>query len=187
MTALTMALTDLRLGGITLMFGTVAGRVLSETIAPTQQDIWINEEITGKDRHFSISGRNVPLLKGHRVTIVSVCAMRRGKQAGQMPNVLLVNHDADEAWVVHDGADIWSVTRNRPIEKLVQIAASLVAPLFFVIGMWIEELVLGILCCAAILVPYYYRRFCIHRPAPSLIDAHLGELRKAVLRSHPAD
>ena len=66
----------------------------------TQHDIWIKEDSTGKERPVQLSGADVPLRQGQRVTVVFVESAKGSMTA------LLVNHDAGRFWKLCGGISI---------------------------------------------------------------------------------
>lgn len=145
----------------------------------TQQEFWIREDGTGQELPFRLSGADVPLRSGQRISVVSVSAMRSGEAVGQgrSINVLLVNHDAGHlSKLMRSEAIMYSFVLNSTVFAylgVTAVAAALVGAYSLLVGsgVWFVP-------CAVVVALYVgqHRKFRAHKA----LSVHLEELGQAV-------
>ena len=160
----------------------------------TQHDIWIKDEETGKDRPIQLSGVDMPLRTGHRITVISVAERRDGKEPGDWWYAMVVNHDAGRFWPVNRGVFLTDQaglggTAGRKVLYTLALIVSIVfggCSLFVAQGPGEGSADFGLYFVFAAAALGFSLWKVMKIPKPELIDRHLSELGRAVLRQGAA-
>ena len=153
----------------------------------TKHDIWIKDEETGKDRPIQLSGVDMPLRTGQRITVIHVGEKRDGKELNGWWTAMVVNHDAGRFWTVKGGRVLVSDHGFGGAGRLYALYGFVLVPIVIggcsVVVSYTDSIAVAFLAAAVLVVAGLRLK---QLPSDDLIDSHLSELGRAVLRDGAA-
>ena len=172
-------------GGGMSFHGGQGGRTDPVTISSsttTRHDIWIKDEETGKDRPIQLSGVDMPLRTGQRITMISVGEERDGKEPEGWWYATVVNHDAGRCWDVAKGEVFVNRRGFGGVARLYRWWFFALVPLVIggcsIVIASTDSIAVAFLAVAVLGVSFARLR---KLPDGDLIDRHLAELGQTVL------
>lgn len=155
--------------------------------ATTKHDIWIKDEETGKDRPIQLSGVDLPLRTGQRITAIYVGERRDAKEPDSWFYAMVVNHDAGRCWNVEKGHVFVNQRGFGGVARLYRWWFFALVPLVIggcsVVVSYTDSIAVALLAAAVLGVSFARLR---KLPDGDLIDGHLTELGKTVLEQGAA-
>ena len=157
----------------------------------TQHDIWIKEDSTGRERPLQLSGVDVPLRQGQRITVVFV-ASAKGSTAA-----ILANHSAGSFWKLCGGKSIHrEFIRSAGVELFMRLVVAAVILGFLFIPFLLSggrgggadaAGAINLLLLFALLLALYVGWRIVKGDRRTRIDAHLDKIGRSVLGAFQAE
>ena len=155
----------------------------------TEHEVWIKDEDTGKEQDIRLSGVDVPLRAGQRITLISLRGWRNGREKNRLDNVRLVNHDAGGYWQLQSTDKVRDLagyaTLRRFLYGFVIVVVSLVGGCSVLVGDAEPGSRVTVLLVAGVVVALAVRRMR-GIPKDEPLATHLTELVRAAFRAGEA-
>jgi hypothetical protein len=155
--------------------GHVSAAQVHSTVT-TKHEFWIELE-DGTEKAVQLSGCDIPLKEGHKITLVSVNKSKRNREF----YTFLVNHNTKSSNVIMSGEFINAVFSIAPVRRVISFILIMVAG--FGTTIYTDEAWLGILVgigAYVALMGYYGHK---EHSMNQLIDAYLERLSTEIIKS----